>query len=173
MKKLITIVLAATMLILPTQATAQEVPPDKAQHNGSVIVGVVLGVMVVAVGTVIIAGVKKMCKNLPKLPANTKTNMPPGITNYHARIDDDSAITNQSGLVMFQESQDTVMWQEALTVNFDDGMNATVSRAGQVLSTNVQCYVVPGSNGEVTLYYDLREFSLTDKPVAFFRLLSH
>lgn len=173
MKKIITLSLSAAMLFLPLQVTAQEVPPDKAQHNGSVIVGVVLGVMVVAVGTVIIAGVKKMCKNLPKLPNNTKTNTPPYITNYHAKLDDDFVGTNQPQAIMFQESPDTLKWQEALTVTFDDAMNATVSRAGQVLSTNVQCYLVPGSNGEATLYYDLREFSLTDKPVAFFRLLSH
>lgn len=170
MKTLTTILLAAAMLLLPFQVTAQEVPPDKAQHNGSVFVGVVLGVLVVAVGTVVITGLKKMCKMLPKLPENTKTNVPPVLTNSQTRLIDGS--TNNPQMITFQESQDIQTWNEALTVTFDDGMNATVSRGGQVLSTNVQCYLVPGTNGEAMLYYDLREFSLTDKPVAFFRLLS-
>ncbi len=168
MKSLITLLLATTLVLLPTVAKAQSNPPPVEQKS-RLVGGVVLGILVIAVGTLIITGLKKMSNKLP--PMHAYTNAPPDDITKTYPVIHDSGDTNPVNSVMFQESKDLQTWTETLTVSFTES-ETLVSQAGNVIATNPPCYIVPGTNGETLVYFDLRGIPIKKKPIAFFRLMS-
>ena len=167
MKTLTSILLVACLSVLPFDAKAQSEPPPPTGES-KIVGALVLGVLVIAVGTVILTGLKKMCNKLPPLHAGT--NAPPGdlTQNYHSLNDNDTATISS---LMLQESPDLENWTEGYTFTFGDNMELSVFKAGRVITTNVPTFTAL-SNGDVTVYYDLRNIPLPQKPVAFFRLMS-
>jgi hypothetical protein len=165
MKSLVTLLLATTLVLLPTAAQAQSQPPPVEQKS-RLMGGVVLGILVIATGMIIITGLKKMCN---KLPPPRGTNAPPeDISRHYPRI---NSPTNTGSSIVSLEQFDGSTWQETLTVEFDENANATVI-VGRQIYTNFPCYTVPSTNGEYTVYYDLRSVKIEQKPFAFFRLSS-
>ena len=166
MKALVTLILATTLVLLPTASKAQSQPPPVEQKS-RLMGGVVLGVMVIVVGTIAFNGLKKMCR---KLPPPRGTNAPPDdISKVYPRIE---SPTNTESSMVSLEQFDGSTWQETLTVEFDENANATVI-VGRQVYTNLPCYTMPSTNGEFIVYYDLRSVKIEEKPFAFFRLMSH
>lgn len=162
MKSLVTLLLATTLILLPTAAKAQSEPPPVEQKS-RLMGGVVLGVLVIATGMIVIAGLKKMCNKLP--PLHSSTNTPPDISKGPIL---QSPSTN-GNTVSLLESTTTGGWQEAYSFEFDDNMGLTVRKNGQVVPVTAETYVT-ASNGETMVYYDLRSLHIEKKPFAFFRL---
>jgi hypothetical protein len=72
MKTLTSILLVACLAVLPMEAKAQSKPPPSPEKS-RVVGGIVLGILVIAVGTIIYTGIKKMIDRIPA----PSTNAPP------------------------------------------------------------------------------------------------
>lgn len=164
--KILTILLIAAITLIPLSAKSQTAPPQQEQKS-RIVGGVVLAVLVIGTGMIVIAGLKKMCK---KIPPPRGTNAPP--EDISINFPTIQSPTNIESSMVSLERFDGSIWQEAYTVTFDDQSNATVTKNGEVIMTNIPCYTVPSTNGEYLVYYDLRQVWIEEKPFAFFRLMS-
>lgn len=169
MKPIITSLLVAAFLALPFQAQSQSAPPPEEEKAARVVAACITVIVVFTVGIIVINGLKKMCKKIP--PVGGSTNAPPDdLTMLHPTIQNPTSTNGNS--IIVQRSQTMAHWENALEVRFDDAMNATALVNGQVVSTNVQSYVVNGKDGETVVYYDLRGIIQDQKPLEFLRMMT-
>jgi len=168
MKTLLTSVLVASIMLLPMKADEPQQPPQPAARA---VGACVLACLVIAVGTIVVVGLKKMCDKLPQIDG--PTNAPPKI---HASLplirSGDPVITNDLETVELQFQEGTgAPWQEGFTVTFDRSMNAKVYRNGAlVLEPTMQVGI--DSNGTPVVTVDLSMMPLAAMQYANFRLLS-
>ena len=72
MKTLTSILLVVCLALLPLEAKAQS-KPSPAPEKSRIVGGIVLGILVIAVGTIVYTGLKKMIDRIPA----PSTNAPP------------------------------------------------------------------------------------------------
>ena len=186
MRKSIAFLIALALIFLPIQNSICETPPPPPPQN-STIVACVVAVMVVAVGAVMVVGIKKLCDRLPPLPPpeppptnNIPTNLPPSLrTNLplHRPILSLVVPTPSRGPTLFQSSSDLQGWEDTWRVETTVRMNSVEARLYDAQGDEVMTQTAPLVYGEDGQYYVLLDFTSLPHPQSppsqqFWRLLS-
>mgnify|MGYP007011072310 CR=1 FL=1 len=190
MRKSIAFLIALALIFLPIQNSICETPPPPPPRN-STIVACVVAVMVVAVGAVMVVGIKKLCDRLPPLPPpeppeppdptnNVPTNLPPMIrTNLPPRYSLSCLVvpTPSRGPVIFQSSSDFREWQDTWRVEMTVRMSSVEAKIYDSQGQEVMSQTVPLAYGEDGQYYVLLDFTSLPRSQSppsqqFWRLLS-